>query len=130
MANWYEPTDLMRAQFRGWVEERPPRIRETIERLQLAPWKLYRLDTTDRTSHRVYISSFGEPRDPAAPVTVRVMVTGEFNLVAMEREVFGIDPRDLVECELPTKDEPLGDAGMTPEQVRYTMERPIGRSTN
>jgi hypothetical protein len=27
MANWYEPTDLMRAQFRGWVEERPPALR-------------------------------------------------------------------------------------------------------
>ncbi len=129
MANWYEPSDLMRAQFRGWAEERPPRIRETIERLQLAPWKLYRLDS-DRASHRVYISSFGEPRDPNAPITVRVMVTGEFNLVAMEREVFGIDPEKLVECELPTKDEPLGSAGLTVEQVRQMMDKPVGRSTN
>jgi hypothetical protein len=43
-----------------------------------------------------------------APVTLIVDVRGEFNLVAFERRVFGIDPADLEPCEAPSASELVG----------------------
>ncbi len=36
------------------------------------------------------------------PPTVKVAVTAEYNRLMMERDVFGIDPDSLTECDLPT----------------------------
>ena len=71
------------------------------------------------TGHRVYVGAFDEGED--GQVTVRVGVSGDFNLVAMERTVFGIDPDDLEECELPKDGELVGDAGFSPEEVRQLI---------
>ena len=79
-----------------WVAERPPRIRKLIE--QYPPNRLYRMGD----GHRVTIESYREDG------TVSVAVTGEFNLVTFERHVFGVDPANLVECDLPGPDELLG----------------------
>lgn len=40
--------------------------------------------------------------------TMTVNVTGEFNAVIFDRQVFGIKPEDLEECDLPKENEPSG----------------------
>jgi len=118
MANWYEPTEEMKDQYREWVQGRPERVRAAVDRHGIVPWKLYRIGS----GHRVYVTSIEEPKDPHAPVTVMVMVSGDYNVVAMERRVFGINPATLVECDLPGPDEPVGSADMTVEQVKAFMK--------
>jgi hypothetical protein len=75
---------------------------------------LYRMKSTNR---RVTVQSFNE----GPPVTLTVNVEGKFNLVVMERAVFGIDPDDLEPCDLPGDDEMLGSA-MTHEQVDENID--------
>lgn len=99
MANWFEPTKRQMAAWRKWVALRPPAIRAVAENFQ--PWGLYRMADT---GSRVTIRSF----DESDPVTVTVNVLGEFNLVAFERFVFGVNPEDLTPCDLPTPGDPVG----------------------
>ena len=40
--------------------------------------------------------------------TLTVNITGEYNFVTFDRQVFGIKPEDLEECDLPGKGEPVG----------------------
>mgnify|MGYP001186317957 CR=1 FL=1 len=103
MANWYEPTQQQVSDWAAWVAERPEGVRLVAE--QFFPWKLYRLTGTDQ---RVTIQAFGE--NDNGPVTVRVAVRAKFNFVSFERDVFGIAPSDLVECDLPEPSERLGVA--------------------
>lgn len=105
MACVVEPTDEMEAEYRRWVESRPPVVRAIAERLR--PWKLYRLKSTGQ---RVTMASIFEDG------TVSVEITGDYNLIAFDRRVFGIDPGDMEECDLPGADEALG-ARMSPEQL-------------
>ena len=81
-----------------WVAERPAVIQEMCRRLP--PNRLYRLKSS---GHRVTIRSYCEDG------TVTVYVAGEYNRVVFSRHVFGVDPNDLVECELPAPGEDLGD---------------------
>jgi hypothetical protein len=80
----------------AWLAERPPIIREMVTKRP--PNLLYRMPT----GHRVTIYSYSEDG------TVSVIVGGQFNLIAFERNVFGVDPDTLVECDLPPADEPVG----------------------
>lgn len=102
MARHIEPTPEQEAGYRAWVAERPPLVRAVAERFD--PWTLYRLTTT---GHRVFMVGFSEPDDDG-PVTMVVAVSGLFNAVVMERTVYGIRPEDLVECDLPGPEEPVG----------------------
>jgi hypothetical protein len=117
MANIYEPSNKQRALWRKFLKSRPAAVRAVAERF--APWKLYRLM---RGPQRVVVVAFDELKDGS--ITVRVDVRAEFNFVLFERQVFGIKPEDLEECELPGPDEMLGSA-LTPEQASdpETMER-------
>ena len=81
----------------AWVASRPPVIQELCA--LLPPDNLYKMKSTGR---RVTIVSYAENR------TITVAVTGDYNLVALERQVFGINPENLEECDLPGDDEPLG----------------------
>ena len=81
----------------AWVASRPPVIQELCA--LLPPDNLYKMKSTGR---RVTIVSYAENR------TITVAVTGDYNLVALERQVFGINPDDLEECDLPGDDEQLG----------------------
>lgn len=101
MARIMEPTAEQETGYREWVASRPPTVRAVAERFE--PWSLYRLKSSN---HRVTIASFGEGQDGA--VTLTVTVSGEFNLVMFERQVFGIKPEDLEPCDLPTDDEITG----------------------
>ncbi|MFA6036383.1 MAG: hypothetical protein WC759_05525, partial [Candidatus Micrarchaeia archaeon] len=88
----------------AWVNKRPA-IKDLCT--NYPPNLLYRLKSTGQ---RVTISSYNEAQ------TLTVSVTGEFNLIDFERDVFGVDPSDLEECELPDEDEELG-VTQTPEET-------------
>lgn len=110
MARLIEPTPEEEAEHRAWVAERPAHVRAVAERFD--PWSLYRLKST---GHRVVLRSFGEGEGDS--VTLRVAILAEFNAVAFEREVFGIDPADLEPCEAPGPDEPVGAVLTEPEDI-------------
>ena len=104
MANVMDPTPEQQQNWDVWVNDRPDAVRETLQRYDLKPWRLYRLKGTGQ---RVVLYSVDEPED-GSPPTVKVDVLGRFNLLAFDRRVFGIKPDDLEECDLPGTDEPLG----------------------
>lgn len=104
------------SEWNDWVQSRPERVRSVA--VKLPPWKLYRIR---QSGHRVTIQAFDEQTD--GKVTCRVLVGGEFNLVAFERQVFGVDPDDLEECELPTPDEILGSMNLSIEHCREIFDR-------
>jgi len=85
------------ADLQEWLQGRPQIIRDISARLK--PWKLYRMKST---GHRVTLYSIYEDG------TLSVDITGDLNLISMERRVFGIDPDDLEECDRPGPDEPVG----------------------
>lgn len=110
MANWTEPTEKELGEWEAWVYSRPDKVRVVAEKFH--PWKLYKMRSS---GHRVMVSSFYEDEDNNIMLTVDV--TGDFNFVAFERRVFGVDPSDLEECDLPGPDEITGSADMTPREV-------------
>lgn len=95
MARFCEPTEKEFKAWKKWVAKRPPVVKALAERFD--PWTLYALDGS-----RVYPVAFNEDG------TLTVAVTRHFNLVVFERQVFGVDPDTLIECDLPGEDEPLG----------------------
>jgi hypothetical protein len=114
MARFIEPTDTQIAGYRAWVASRPEAVR--LVAAQFEPWSLYRMKST---GHRVTIASFGEGDDGC--VTLTVHVRADFNWVAFERQVFGIDPADLEPCELPDPSEPTG-ALFSPAEVDDNLD--------
>jgi hypothetical protein len=97
-----------------WVQSRPACIQELCGRFP--PDRLYRLkDSGDRCT----IYSYNEAG------TMTVEITGEYNRCLFERNVFGIAPSNLVECDLPGPDEELGcmaaEAGMTEKEVNEVL---------
>jgi hypothetical protein len=113
MARYTEPTPEQIVQWAIWTRDRPAHVRRVAERFD--PWSLYLMKST---GHRVFVHGFDETE---GGVTVRVVVSGEFNLVAMERSVFGIDPEDLSPCELPDASEPVGSA-LGPQEVEANID--------
>lgn len=101
MARHFEPTPAQEKNWSKFVASRPKKVRAVAEKFW--PWELYRLKTT---GSRVTLYSFGEHDDGS--VTLTVNITGQFNLLTFDRQVFGIKPEDLEPCELPSKDEMLG----------------------
>jgi hypothetical protein len=86
------------AAWEEWKNSRPPTVKAICERLR--PDRLYRLKTTGQ---RVTMHSINEDG------TVTVDITGEYNHIDFAYSVFWINPDDLEECELPQKDELLGE---------------------
>ena len=89
--------ELDQARWEEWVSARPPIVRELCK--IYPPNRLYLMRPTGQ---RVTILSYGEDG------TVRVHVSAQFNCLTFEREVFGVDPMDLEECELPNETEITG----------------------
>lgn len=108
MARWVEPTPEQYAAWQKWVEERPESIREVARKFE--PWTLYQMFADDgKPLSRVTILSIAEPDPPKYPTpTMTVAIRGQFNLTMSERDVFGIPPHRLVECDLPAPGERLG----------------------
>lgn len=94
---WMNWTDEQEQQWTDWVHSLPANLREIATRIR--PDTLYCMKSTGQ---RVYPLSYAEDG------TLTVAVDGQFNALIFERQVFGIDPSDLIECDLPSKDEPLG----------------------
>ena len=101
MSRVVEPTKARERAWKKWVASRPENVRKVAERFE--PWSLYRMKST---GHRVIIYGFSE--NNGGPVTMTIVVSGKFNLVAFERQVYGIDPDDLEPCDPPPPDEPVG----------------------
>lgn len=100
-----------------WLSTRPDVIKQLVARLP--PDRLYLLKTSN---HRVTIYSYNEDG------TVSVVVSGKYNRVLFERNVFGIKPEDLEECDLPPADEETG-AGLHGEEVdQYIEAHKAGRN--
>lgn len=97
MARIYEPAPEMEKEWKAWVKSRPAIVRRALRGLN--PWTLYRMTDTDQRVTLVSASEDG---------TVKVFVSSEYNFTMFERNVFGIDPKLLVECELPR---PRRDSG-------------------
>ena len=121
MANIQEPSEAARHDWNAWVAGRPPAVRAVAARFE--PWKLYRLRST---GHRVTLVSFAE--QPGGVVTLKVQVNARYNFVAFERNVFGVDPEDLEECDLPAEADPVGSVlsqddveAMSPDQLRAAL---------
>ena len=116
MARVFEPTAEQEAAWADWVSQRPENVRRVAERF--APWTLCRLKSTGQ---RVTLQSFSEEED--GTVTVTVVVGADFNMVFMERAVFGIDPDDLEECELPADQEAVGALLNNEQEVDFINAR-------
>lgn len=101
MADRFERSEIDREEWESWLAERPPEVRALA--IRRPPWKLYRMKDTGR---RVFVLQYDEYADGS--VNLRVAVTGDYNVLAFERAVFGIEPDDLVECDLPEDDEVVG----------------------
>lgn len=80
-----------------WVSTRPPVVQDLCRRYP--PDRLYLLKPPGQ---RVTLVSYNENG------TVTVNVSAQWNCVVFEREVFGIDPNDLEECDLPNETELVG----------------------
>jgi len=76
-----------------WVKSRPKNIQILCKKLP--PDRLYKIKSTGQ---RVTILSYSEDN------TVKVDITGEYNLLPFNREVFGIQPDDLEECDCPEEE--------------------------
>lgn len=100
MARYVEATPEQEGAWAEWVASRPPNVRKIAERFN--PWTLYQF----KDGQRCVLVSFSEA--PDGRVTLTVNVTGEFNMVAFDRSVFGVDPDSLEESDLPAASEVLG----------------------
>jgi hypothetical protein len=110
MARVTEPSDEDIREWLKWVEERPEPVKSIAKRFD--PWSLYRFRDGGQRATLVSISENG---------TVTVRVTGEFNIVMFDRDVFGVNPDDLEPCDLPGPDEVLG-TWMTPTEVDENID--------
>lgn len=115
MANTYAPTGSQIKAWNKWLRDRPAKVRLVAEKFP--PWKLFRIASTGQ---RVTVYSVNEAKD-SDDVTLTVSVLAKYNLVQFERNVFGISPDDLVECELPADSEQLG-AALTQDQVQDNID--------
>lgn len=111
-----EWTKEQKQEWEKWLSERPPQIRELAQKFP--PDKLYLLKTSN---HRVYPISYSEDG------TLTVVVSGQYNVVMFDRNVFGINPNDLEECDLPDENESLGTVLTEEEDVESYIDtvRPI-----
>jgi hypothetical protein len=96
-----EPTPEQLAEWESWCDERPPKVAEVARRLP--PWKLYRLHPPGQI---VRILHYDEQEN--GDVTLTVSVDDDLNFVMFEREVFGVNPSNLTECDPPSGTELVG----------------------
>jgi len=101
--------DIDPKELEEWLATRPLIIRELAAKCP--PDRLYRMKSTGQ---RVTIVAYSEAG------TVRVNVTGQFNVVTVERSVSGVSVDDLEECDLPTPGEKVG-AVLTDAEVAAAL---------
>jgi len=94
-----------------WVATRPECVQLLAKKLP--PNRLYRLSPS---GSRVTLLSYSEDN------TVTVAITGQFNALIFDRQVFGISPDDLKECDLPGSDEVLGALLTDPADIQSHID--------
>ena len=118
-----EWTQEEKIQWDEWVATRPPVVQDLCARFP--PNRLYLLKSSN---HRVFVTSYSEDG------TMRVCVSGQFNRTLFGRDVFGVEPADLEECDLPGPDEDVGDtaaeAGYTADDVKNILIPEIRKRMN
>ena len=102
---WYEPDAAKHAAWKAWLAERPPHVRAVAERFN--PWTLYKLTTTGQRCsiigfHEVDVEKAKQPSPSgcgvaAVPVTAYIHAEHPVLGAISARNVFGIDPDELVE---------------------------------
>ena len=91
----------------NWVATRPKVVQDLCKKFR--PDTLYLLKTSNQ---RVTICAYSEDG------TMSVDVSGDYNALVFDREVFGVKPEHLEECDLPSKSEVLGTLLTDPENVK------------
>lgn len=94
-----------------WIKERPTIVWEMCK--SHPPNKLYYYA---RTEHIVTIHGYSEDG------TMIVNITGEYNLVTFDRQVFGIKPEELVECDFPEPGAELGTILTDPDEINVYIQ--------
>lgn len=97
-----------------WVATRPSAVKVLCDRLP--PDRLYRMKPHGQ---RVTIHSYSENG------TLTVDISGQYNLHAFDRQVFGINPDDLEECDLPAESEPVGTLLTTDAEIDAHIQQYI-----
>lgn len=93
------------------MASRPECVRVLCEKLP--PDRLYRMKSTGQ---RVTLHSYSENN------TVTVDISGDYNLITFDRQVFGINPDDLEECDIP-RGELLGTAIVQNDDVEAFIDK-------
>ena len=99
------------AAWEEWVSSRPPVVQELCRRYP--PDRLYSMKPHGQ---RVTLVSYSEKG------TVTVDVSAQWNFVTFERQVFGVNPANLEECDLPADDELTGAVLTAEREVRSYCE--------
>lgn len=123
MAKWINHTASQKDMYAQWVAARPEVIRKMIADHNLQFDTLYRRKSNDK---RVILHSFNEDG------TVTVSVICEYNPETMlpggifNRHVFGVDPADLEECDLPDGVEVIEghDVDVESEEAKEAINAP------
>ncbi len=99
MGNVIEPTEEKLKEIEEWLKDRPQVIKDLCKKLP--PFKLYKLKYCEQPElfSLVTLHSYNEDG------TVTVYVSKKFNITLMERNVFGINPERLTECDIPSDEE-------------------------
>lgn len=107
----FELTEEQKKETAEWLATRPPVIQEMFAKKP--PDRLYRIPS----GHRVYVIAYDEDE------TVRVVVSGKYNAVVFDRQVFGIPLDDLVECDPPGPADVVGTLITDETQVKVFIEK-------
>jgi len=95
MAKWIEWTTEQEAAWAEWLSARPQAIQDIVAKYNLRPDNLYQLKETGQIG---YIHSLNE----RGTLTMDFTDTfNQHNLYMSNRRVFGLNPEDLEECDLP-----------------------------
>lgn len=92
MDKWLVWTEEQEAEWKDWLEGRPASVKDVIAKYNLRPDTAYRLKPTGQIGQLFSFSEDG---------TVTVIFRDNFFGWAVPTQVFGIDPADLEECEVP-----------------------------
>lgn len=109
MAKIRELTPEEQTQHRAWADDLPPNVREVAS--SYPHDRLCRI----RDGSKVAILAY------ATDGTVTIGISSRFNRVFFERQVFGVPPSELTECDLPGPGEPVGLILPDPVQVEQFL---------
>ncbi len=111
--------DFDMAAFREWLADRPTIIKELG--LKCPPDRLYRFK---HSGTRLTVRGYQEDG------TLIINVSGQYNRIMFERDVFGVPPEDIEECDFPPEDEEIGVVLTDEEEVKAYLDVLVKRIEN